>query len=169
MDPRLEAIFREETRRALGGERMTAERLMQTIIDFSATAPPEELAVFAYGIQRIAAGMAKGSAPASAHETTPEAATAAVSEAVVALAAFRSEKAAQEAPGSPTAVPSTDAPVAVVGPDGAPRRAAAAPFRVTYPARATMPRAVPPAPAEAPGPDPPSDDIEDFTASATAS
>jgi hypothetical protein len=161
MDARLETIFREETRRALGGERMTAERLMQLIIDFPATAPPEELAVFAYGIQQLAAGMARTAAPV---QTTPEEATAAVSGAVAALTAFRQEPATPLVPRADREARDTSGPP----PPGAPRPAAA-PFRVTYPAPATRPRAVAPPLAEATELDPPSDDIEDFTASATAS
>lgn len=160
MDARLEMIFREETRHALGGERMTAERLMQAIIDFPATATPEELAIFAYGIQQLAAGMAAAAAPV---QTTPEEAKAAVSEAVAALTAFRQESATPLIPRADHEARDTSVPP----PTDAPRPAAT-PFRVTYPAPATRPHAAPLAPAEAPEPDSPADDIEDFTASATA-
>lgn len=144
MDARLEQIFREETRRALGGERMTAERLMQAIIDFPATAPPEELAVFAYGIQRLAAGMA------SVLPAVPEA-TAPTPGSPATPFVLRAERGARDTSVSPP----TDA-----------LRPAPAPFRVPYPAPASRPRAVAPEPPAAPDPEP--DDIEDFTDFATA-
>jgi hypothetical protein len=151
MDARLEQIFREETRRALGGERMTAERLMQAIIDFPATAPPEELAIFAQGIQALAVGMA-----AVQPATLPEAPETLFSplNSPATLFVPRAEREARDTPVSPP----TDA-----------LRPVPAPFRVSYPAPAPRPRAVPPEPAEAPEPDPPADDIEDFTDSATGS
>lgn len=148
MDARLEQIFREETRRSLGGERMTAERLMQAISDFPATATPGEAALFGEFVRGLSSGMA-GTAPPAAPGTPAvplgRPATPFVS---------RAEREARDTPVSPP----TDAP-----------RPAPAPFRVTYPAPAPRPRAVPTVPVEAPGPDPPSDDIEDFTDSATGS
>lgn len=147
MDARLEQIFREETRRSLGVERMTATSLMQAIIDFSATAPIEELTVFAQGIQALATGMAAVAPPAA-----PEALSSPLGSPAT-LFVPRAEREARD-----TSVP----------PPTAAPRLAPAPFRVSYPAPAPRPRAVPPPELPA-APDPEPDDIEDFTDSATAS
>jgi len=161
LSPHLEEVFREEARRALGVERVTLEQLVRTIADFLAGATPEEAAAFG----QLVRGMAGSGEPASP-AASPE--SAAVSEAVAALDAFRKEKIAQDAPRDAIgqvapAVPSPPAPPAT-----APRRATAAPFRVSYPAPVSGPRAV--ASPDPPEPDPSPDDIEDFTepASATA-
>jgi hypothetical protein len=147
MDARLEQIFREETRRALGGERVTAEHLMQAISDFPATATPEEAALFCEFIRGLASGMAAASPPAA-----PEAPSALLGSPATPFVS-RAEREARDTSVSPP----TDA-----------LRPAPAPFRVPYPAPASRPRAIPPPePPAAPESEP--DDIEDFTDSATAS
>jgi hypothetical protein len=134
MDARIEAIFREESRRALGGERMTLERLIREISEFPTTAPPEESVLLLGFLRGVVASVAS---------TGPEAATSTartVSEAQKALVDFRT---ANEAALTPEGAP-------------VPVRPTALRFSVPY-----GPRAVP---RPAPAPEPPADDIEDFTA-----
>jgi len=135
MDPRIEAIFREESRRALGGERMTLERLIREISEFPTTAPPEESVLLLGFLRGVVASVAS---------TGPEAAIPiaqrTVSEAQKALVDFRTAKEAALTP--------EGAPVPV--------RPTALRFSVPY-----GPRAVP---RPAPAPEFPADDIEDFTA-----
>src|ERR1017187_2148377 len=57
MDARLEQIFRDEARHALGAERMTAERLMRAIAEFPLSATPEEAAIFAQFVKGLASGL----------------------------------------------------------------------------------------------------------------
>jgi hypothetical protein len=142
MDARIEAIFREESRRALGGERMTLERLIREISEFPTTAPPEESVLLLGFLRGVVASVAS---------TGPEAAIPiaqrTVSGAQKALVDFRTAKEAALTPeGAPV-------PVAATVP---PQRPAATRFSVPY-----GPRAVP---RPAPAPEFPADDIEDFTA-----
>ena len=63
MDARLEQIFRDEARHALGAERMTAERLMRAIAEFPLTATPEEAAIFAQFVKGLASGLGEAATP----------------------------------------------------------------------------------------------------------
>jgi hypothetical protein len=161
-EPRLEQIFREETRRALGADRVTVERLIETIADFVTAATPEETAVLARFLRGLASVVA---AQASVTQPTPlETAKSAVSAAMAATEAFRKEKAAHVAPGSPTAAVAPTTPPPADAPQPAPRVPAVRPFRVTYPPSDSRPRVVaPPKLTTAPGHALQTDDIEDFT------
>lgn len=67
MDARFDQIFREEARRAMG-ERMTAERLIQTIVEFPATATPQEVGLLAAFISGVASRLPAPEATAEAVE-----------------------------------------------------------------------------------------------------
>ncbi|MDD5305556.1 MAG: hypothetical protein PHS14_20850, partial [Elusimicrobia bacterium] len=116
------------------------------------SSPPEEAAALVGFLRGLASSPETESGP-----TPLEIAKAAVAEV---------KKAAQEAPRSPIARP---VPVVPPPPDAAgtpPKRQPVGPFRVSYPARPeTSPRAVPPEPQ---APDPPADDVDDFTAPAAS-